>query len=256
MLINNYASEQGHWYYTNGDPAYTIIGANGKERATNVKDARKLGLVPSVTTILKLIPKPFLERWIVKQAVLSSLTLPRNLNETDDDYVERILIDKDEQSRKAKEKGSAIHGAIEQYLRDKSRENPYRHYAIFTIAELQKYLQIPDFTNDCESERSFATHDFGGKVDLYSIKRNFIIDFKTKDFDESTKKLAYDEQSIQLVAYARGLGIPTARLLNVFISTKVEGLVKIVEHTENKEYYWNVFKKCLALWQMLNLERG
>ena len=51
MKDNTYKSEAGHWYDRAGEPMYTIIGANGKERNTNLRDAKSLGLVPSVTTV-------------------------------------------------------------------------------------------------------------------------------------------------------------------------------------------------------------
>ena len=35
-------SESGHWYTQEGDPMYTVIGANGKERNTTLRDARKI----------------------------------------------------------------------------------------------------------------------------------------------------------------------------------------------------------------------
>ena len=44
---NKFTSESGHWYTQEGDPMYTIIGANGKERNTTLRDAKKEKLVPS-----------------------------------------------------------------------------------------------------------------------------------------------------------------------------------------------------------------
>ena len=58
---NKFTSESGHWYTQEGEPMYTIIGANGKERNTTLRDAKKENLVPSVTTILGMIAKPSLE---------------------------------------------------------------------------------------------------------------------------------------------------------------------------------------------------
>ena len=64
---NKFKSESGHWYTQEGEPMYTIIGANGKERNTTLRDAKSLGLVPSVTTIMGIIAKPSLETWKQKQ---------------------------------------------------------------------------------------------------------------------------------------------------------------------------------------------
>ena len=57
------SSESGHWYTQEGEPMYTIVGANGKERNTTLRDAKKDNLVPSVTTVLSLVAKPGLENW-------------------------------------------------------------------------------------------------------------------------------------------------------------------------------------------------
>jgi len=63
-------SESTHWYDQNGDPAYTIIGKNGKERNVTLRDARELNLVPSVTTIIGVAAKPSLENWKIDQACI------------------------------------------------------------------------------------------------------------------------------------------------------------------------------------------
>ena len=34
---NKFTSESGHWYTREGEPMYTIIGANGKERNTTLR---------------------------------------------------------------------------------------------------------------------------------------------------------------------------------------------------------------------------
>ena len=79
---NKFTSESGHWYAQDGEPMYTIIGANGKERNTTLRDAKSLGLVPSVTTILGMIAKPSLENWKINQALNSALTLEKNEGES------------------------------------------------------------------------------------------------------------------------------------------------------------------------------
>ncbi len=80
-------SESGHWYTIDGKPKYTIVGKNGKERNTTLRDARKLNLVPSVTTILDVAAKPGLVNWQVNQGIQAALTLPRKVDETDEESV-------------------------------------------------------------------------------------------------------------------------------------------------------------------------
>jgi hypothetical protein len=40
---NKFKSESGHWYTQEGEPMYTIIGANGKERNTTLEMQRRKG---------------------------------------------------------------------------------------------------------------------------------------------------------------------------------------------------------------------
>ena len=72
---NKFTSESGHWY-SRRRAVYTIIGANGRKNTT-LRDAKTLGLVPSVTTIIGMIAKPSLENWKINQALNSALSLER-----------------------------------------------------------------------------------------------------------------------------------------------------------------------------------
>ena len=73
---------------------YTLIGANGKERNTTLRDAKSLGLVPSVTTILGMVAKPALENWKITQALQSSLILERKENESNESFINRFKRDR------------------------------------------------------------------------------------------------------------------------------------------------------------------
>jgi len=60
---------------------YTVEAAKGGQRATTLRDARKLSLVPSVTTILNIVAKPALLAWMQQQVLYSALTLPKRAEE-------------------------------------------------------------------------------------------------------------------------------------------------------------------------------
>ena len=99
-LTESFASENGHWYAPDGTPAYTIIGKNGKERNTTLRDARTLELRPSVTTIISVMAKPGLEQWKLNQVLMAALTMPRVEGETEPEYISRIIRDSKEQGYK------------------------------------------------------------------------------------------------------------------------------------------------------------
>lgn len=247
------ASESGHFYTKTGKPCYEIMGKNGKLRPTTVRDMRALDLLPSVSSALSMLPKPGLIIWQKKNVLMSALTLPRLPDEDDSSYIARIMADADEQSRLAREKGTAIHGAIERFICGQTIEPEYAVYVRPAINALSEHIGVVPMLDKCEAEKSFACVEwgFGGKVDLHSQKLNIVVDVKTKEFTEDTDKLAWDEMRIQLEAYRQGLGMPDARMINVFVSTSVPGLVRIVEHEDNDPRYWQIFMTCLQLWRLV-----
>jgi len=247
------ASESQHWYDRDGKPAYSVIAKNGEPRPTTLRDARKLNLVPSVTTILSCASKPALEAWKLNQMMLACLTLPKVDGETEEAFIGRIVKDSKEQAKMAAERGTTIHGALESfyegiYLAD------FMDYQIGVDTSIQNSFGTPEWS----VEKSFC-HElgFGGKVDLHSKSGNgIVIDFKTKEFKDPSTVDAYDEHLMQLCAYRVGLGIPNARCANVFVSVTDPGLVKIIEWSEEEmKKGWIMFQSLLNYWQAKNNHR-
>ena len=187
--------ESGHWYTRTGDPAYETNG-----RGTTLRDARKLNLLPSVTTVLGVLAKPALTSWLVRQGILAALTGTRQDGEGDDAYIARVTADSRAQSKAAADEGSRIHDACERHVKGLDVSDKYLPHALAARAELARLFPG---VNDWIAEKSFAHPlGFGGKVDLHSPSTGIIADYKTKDGDFSDgKKLAYD-QHWQLAAYA------------------------------------------------------
>ena len=55
-----------HWYRRDGEPLHSVPSVKGDPRPTTLRDARKLGLLPSVTNVLGVIAKPELTAWLPK----------------------------------------------------------------------------------------------------------------------------------------------------------------------------------------------
>lgn len=231
----SFATEGGHWYQSDGSAAYTIKARDGSERPTTLRDARKLMLWPSVTTIIAAGARPALERWKAEQLMLAALTLPRKDGEAEADWIARVRLDSQEQARAAAERGTAIHGAIERdFRRDLPASCEYAEHVLGVRAAVWKACGRQNWL----PERSFC-HElgYGGKTDLHSAEPNsvagWVIDFKTKEFADESEPKIYDEHPMQLSAYRRGLRIPDARCAIAFVSTTKPGLVAWREITEN-----------------------
>lgn len=237
------ASESGHYYTKDGTPAYTVIGKNGKERNTTIRDCRELGLVPSVTEVLKVIAKPGLEKWKQTSLLQSALTLPRIDGESLDEYAKRVILDSQEQGKAAMEKGTLIHGQLEKFFSGESILEEYGK--LCNIVMLKMHTELG--TNHWLAEKSFACDaGFGGKCDLHSAK--WVVDFKTKEFKGKTPD-TYDEHHMQLAAYRYGLGLFHARCAIVFVSTDSDDVHIVEVSHEELTRGLDMFLSALSFWK-------
>ena len=244
--LASYASEAGHWYARDGSTAYRIVGTNGKERATTIRDARKHGWVPSVTTVIKAAAKPGLERWKAEQLLMAALTLPRLPAEDEKSWIDRVWEDSIQQAVKAAKRGTEIHGAIEAHFTGSQYPEHFKPFVDSAIKALQ-----PLGSQEYFPEKSFASSlGYGGKVDLHA--HAYVLDFKTKDGDLAGVK-CYDEHFMQLAAYAHGLGRSKARCGIVFVSRDLPGISILRMHSEEETAHgWEMFRALLVYWQQAN----
>lgn len=247
-----------HWYRRDGSTCYTVKGAKGQERDTTLADARKLGLVPSVTTVLQVIAKEQLITWMVNQGILAALTTSRRVGESDEDLCRRILTDSRDQAKKAAEEGTRVHDAFECSFK-KGRTVPFA-YEVTVNAMLEELARMYPGITDWESEESFSSRlGYGGKIDLRSPSTGIIVDAKGKDGDFTEvdsqgkpKKLVYDQPQ-QLGAYRHGCGYPeTSPGGLLFFSRTHPGKVKgeIISAQDMTDGF-NVFSAALELWKAI-----
>lgn len=243
-----YASDSGHYYWPDGRTAYTVIGKNGKERNTTLRDARKLGLLPSVSTIIRTASSPGLQRWKDEQLLMAALTSTRLLGETDDDYISRVIDDSKAQGKAAADRGTALHGALERYVQSggSERQGQWQEHCE-AVCEAMREKNI-NLLTDGTAERSFAhAYGYGGKIDWSSP--GAIVDFKSKQSVGATKMKGYDEHIMQLAAYDQGLGNPGRRLLNVFVGCD-DKVVQVLEWTpEDAVRGWKMYLSLLTFHQ-------
>tara|TARA_R100001443_G_scaffold827_1_gene3214 strand:- start:1767 stop:2522 length:756 start_codon:yes stop_codon:yes gene_type:complete len=239
---NNYTSEAGHWYDIDGTPMYTIIGANGKERNTTLRDARSLGLVPSVTTIIGMSAKPSLENWKITEALKASLKVDKD----DPNYINKCKSAGKEVGLEAAKQGTKIHAQIEQGFLGEKETKPYK--------VIKSWLDETYPDEEWIAEDSFcATQGYGGKIDLYS-KSGIFIDFKTKDNleDKEASNLVYDDHGMQLSAYAQGCNVKSPERISIFVDRADTGLVlphiwEKKSHAKHKK----MFNSLLTYWKLV-----
>jgi len=226
-----------------------VTGANGNQRDTTLRDARKLNLFPSVTGILDLIAKPALTNWLIDQNILAALTIPRVDGESDEKLCRRIKHDGREEGKAAAQVGTDIHDAIERVWCGVDAV-VYREIALEAVVAIRDYTQ-DDVWN---TETSVVGDGYGGKVDLHN--EHYCIDYKTKNITDEVweksltdkpPKLAYDEHCMQLSAYDKALGGWGRKLVNVFVDRTIPGRVIIHEWDVNM---YDRFELLVKFWQL------
>lgn len=253
----DWASEGGHWYdATTGEPRYTVIGkSTGRERPSTIRDAREYGWVPSVTTIISQAAKFQLERWKAEQLLLAGLTLPRNEGEAEADWIKRVWDDSKQQASKAAERGTVIHGAIEAHYAERAYDGRLTPWVDSVAGLIEQEFGVQEW----RSEKSFASPlGYGGKVDLHSD--TVLIDFKGKEGDKR-KWQVYDEHTMQLAAYARGLDL--AQRTEDGRTLPICGIVFFDRNDPYAEFHevkspelergWRKFAALLDYWKASNL---
>ena len=234
----------GHWYDKDGAPKHHE-GKDGKD--TTLREARKLGLFPSVTTIGQVVAKFALTNWLQEEAAMMAVRMSfEDGGECDREWAKTVVKASREQTMEKADAGTDIHDILEKYQSDIGVHDvhlPMCHAVCDLIEEETGVGFFDAFTPEsrfCNTELGFA-----GMCDLHN--EHWIIDYKSKDtVDKRTR--GWPEQAEQLAAYAHGLGYPDARLANVFISREDPTQVVWFEHKDPMA--WERFRHTLMLWQV------
>jgi hypothetical protein len=248
----------GHWYkLEDGAPLYTVPMANGKgERDTTLRDARKLKLVPSVTSILGVVDKPALTKWKMDQILKAVLNHPYNPHkEPEKDWIRTIYSMSQKEGKDAAEKGNQIHNALEQVYLGNGLDPTMEEFCRPAIELLHKIFGLAVWIPEASFSHPLG---FGGKCDLHMLPcgdfpNGVIVDFKTKSAQDFSKVSAYPEQCQQLVAYRQGFNIPKAKCYNLFIGTNTPGELLLHEWDEEEcQSAWKCFTHLVEYWKIIN----
>lgn len=248
-------AESAHWYTRDGQPMHTVIGSStGRPRPTNITDARKLNLLPSVTAITRILDKPALTRWKCEQAVLAAMTTPRIEGEPDDVFIDRVLnVEKqhEQEAETARNLGTDIHAAIEGALNGQRCSEELAAYVGAARRQLE-FLKAFDSGVSRVTECVVIGDGYAGKQDLkiLGVGQTIHVDFKTT---KNLPKCAYPENAMQLAAYAMAnpKHYESDQAANIFISTTEPGKAMTIMHDKLDEAY-QAFRQLLAIWKWLN----
>lgn len=258
-----------HWYDKDGNARHTWIDTDGAEKPTGLKQARKWGLFPSVSGIVRTWHNEGLatgrDYALLREA-------HRRRNEPDEKrFIRAVLDNAFSEWETASKAGKTIHGLLEDYLKTGKYANVPVQLPGLQSAQSHRLVEpalyaIKDL-EILESERILVNSRLGyaGTMDFaYKSKETPSIagvgDFKSTKTKPGEKVKPKQGQAMQIAAYyvaywgGEDMKIgDNAEGRNIYISTTEIGRVETVIYSaERLRSEWEAFKACLTLWRLEN----
>jgi hypothetical protein len=249
-----------HWYLPSGQPFHEVAAANGSGmRPVTLRDARKVGAYPSVTNVLNILSKPGLDAWKIEQGILAALTLPRNPGETDTDFAARVVVDMDSHVEHAMDRGTEIHAAAEDFLRNgKVTDDATLKPLIepFVAWAKENVLKV----HSLEDVVVHKALGYAGRVDFVAEIKGLgvtVVDLKTQrvklDKKGQPKPNFYESWPMQLAAYLiaiehMGSFHQPAHIASLVLGSE-EPVAAQFKVWEAPIDHFNAFRNALMLWQ-------
>ncbi len=247
-----YASESDRWYSQITQKSVNDCeNAKGEPKKVTLREARKEGYIPSVTTILGMLPKPGLEKWKLSQVAEAASEIPREGFLTDVEWMAAILKRAQENMTKARELGTEIHSRIDSWL----QQGIPTPTCAYTEAARTALDSIVGHGYPYRVETTFAVKCddawVAGKCDLHYFGLKQLFDWKSsKEPCDGVKPMGYDEHVIQIASYQMALfGELREGSANIFLSTSIPGNFQIVPWTlEELGRGWQMYRFLFKLW--------
>lgn len=202
MLVPTAKTESAHYYLKTGENCHGTL-----------RDARKVGAFPSVTTVIDVLNKPGLINWKVAKGIESSMTLPMRDDEDATSFVKRVVADMQVETAAAAEKGTAVHALAEQVMAKQPRPQLSDEMLPFWFA-LEKWRdeKIMKVYNQ-EFVVVNEEDGYAGRCDMTAEHKDYgtvIVDFKTRGRSKPVGKKTVgiiptrEGDILQLGAYRHG----------------------------------------------------
>ena len=263
----------GHWYDLTGKPCHTqptkSKTAKNPTRPTRVSDAKEQKLLPSVSTYLRVLSNPGLDRYKQMEVVKACYNCLPGARETLEEYTVHILEKSLEDASGAADLGSQIHKALETYFKEPLLYDPKTPItltdgstcdcAVYVEPAVKLVAELDSPVLQAEAVLVHPRFGYAGTTDLL-IGRG-VVDFKSKRTKPGAKIEPNESHVIQIAAYTaahngRGMDIQipqNSEGFNLYISTTEPGRVELVHWDYNAlAAAWEVFTNCLSIWRYRN----
>jgi hypothetical protein len=245
----NFNDKDAHWYSREGAPAHD----------SDLRSARKLGLLPSVTSVLGVWPKYQLENFKQESAVLAAITLPRRTNESEDEFAQRVVIDAKAQVKAAAEFGRRIHGACEAINLGRFDNPLLSDKAIAPFSDYYREWFMKNVVRIYSTEQVAVNNLLGyaGTYDLFAEVKDLgscLLDIKTQKTRQ--KPMFYDTWEMQLAAYKETIspsgsnGVKIDNTISLIIPSTTPAMPVAKVWNPDHGHAFECFHACLHLWRL------
>lgn len=219
-------ADGAHFYTPDGEPKHMVIGSTtGRERPTTIRDAKKYGWLPSVTTVLRggLPTSQGLVIWKAQKLVEQALTMERLPDESDEDFIKRLQDEAAREEAYAPDLGTDVHRLIDDYLQGRMVSGSREAMAVFEIFKHWIDANVADVLLT-ETTITETTWGYAGQVDaVLRLKdgREGLFDWKTQGTKGTGKIKVRKDWQYQMGAYEYALPDSYAEGVNVVVPSDV-----------------------------------
>jgi hypothetical protein len=259
----NHGPKSNHWYNLDGTPCHTING-----HKTTLRDARKLNLIPSVTSVMSIMAKDRVADWKVEEALKLAFSMTPAKGADFSVWAQAVLDASEAKQDATRDFGTKVHALFEHVLttgKAPALFSPLCQGVEGWVPHIVDWFTANVLTvYSCEKSVVDADLGYAGRYDAFIWHKAHgpvVLDCKTQGV--KGKPRTYPEWASQLCAYSKRLTcclgegvIGNPGCLSVVIdSTKPGPLHEHLWTPNDVEAGWEVFTAALKLWQSVKAYR-
>jgi hypothetical protein len=225
----------------------------------DLRAARKVGGLPSPTTVLQMLSSPGLKFYFRRQIYEAAITTPRAVGMSDEEHWEACQKRADEHGQKARDRGGDFHNMVQKFHMAMIEGRPWNPFECEQGQAMDAYVDwyAKRIHRSVMVEQVVRGQGYGGRVDhvaeliepMLSMPRTACMDVKTQDITKKGRFTYYPEWGIQLGAYAGAIHPMPDVLVSVVVSAKLPVVIEAYTWPQPPAYYHKLFLGLLEVWK-------
>lgn len=228
----------------------------------DLRAARKVGGLPSPTTVLRILSSPGLQWYFKRQMWEATCTTPRLPSMGDEEHFKACMKWADEHGQSARDRGGDFHDLAQQFhaAMKGGHEFACPFHSLQPHFEAYRAWYRATVKESVAVELPVLGQGYAGRLDhlalllepMITVPRTAVMDVKTQDISKTGRFNFYPEWAIQLGAYAGALTTPPDMIVSVCVSANFPIQVEAHVWPNPPAYYHGLFLGLLNYWKFAN----